>query len=511
MTVFAVSFAIYTLLIVAVGVVTGRQAGKDDESYFLGGRSLGPWVAALSASASSESGWLTLGLVGWAFGSGASALWILPGVLLGYLFNWTVLAGRLRTESERLGAITLPDYLSFRFGERVRGGEGAAPVVRLLAVLVILVAMWMYVAAQFAAAGKAFEAAFGIDYLFGVGIGAAIVLAYTVIGGFRAACWTDFVQALVMVAALVVFPAWMLIDAGGVSFIREQLTASGNESLLAFWPEKSGIALIGFLFGSGALGINFGYPGQPHVLIRFLALRNRRDAIAGAIISVTWAALVLLGAVTLGLLARSYVAAGAEWTAPMAAELANGAADAGETALVFSANALLPGVLSGVVLAAVLAAICSTADSQLVVAASSVASDLVGRLGRGRGSTLVNRITVFVLGIGAIGLVMDPDIQVFSFVLTYGWAVLGAAFGPQVLLALFWKRASRAGTIAGIATGFVVAVFWNDVYTAKVAEWVGLELYNLPVAFMLALVVNVLVSLLVSLMASTDSQEPSAI
>ena len=124
MTVFAVSFAIYTLLIVAVGVVTGRQAGKDDESYFLGGRSLGPWVAALSASASSESGWLTLGLVGWAFGSGASALWILPGVLLGYLFNWTVLAGRLRTESERLGAITLPDYLSFRFGERVRGGGG---------------------------------------------------------------------------------------------------------------------------------------------------------------------------------------------------------------------------------------------------------------------------------------------------------------------------------------------------------------------------------------------------
>ena len=135
----------------------------------------------------------------------------------------------------------------------------------------------------------------------------------------------------------------------------------------------------------------------------------------------------------------------------------------------------------------------------------------MGRLGRGRGSTLVNRITVFVLGIGAIGLVMDPDIQVFSFVLTYGWAVLGAAFGPQVLLALFWKRASRAGAIAGIATGFMVAVFWNEVYTSEVADRVGMELYNLPVAFMLALVVNVLVSLLASLMASLDSQEPSAI
>lgn len=492
MTVFAVSFAIYTLLIVAVGVITGREAGKDDESYFLGGRSLGPWVAALSASASSESGWLTLGLVGWAFGSGASALWILPGVLLGYLFNWTVLAGRLRTESERLGAITLPDYLSFRFGERTRGGVGAAPVVRLLSVFVILVAMWMYVAAQFAAAGKAFEAAFGVEYLVGVGIGAAIVLAYTVIGGFRAACWTDFVQALVMVAALVVFPAWMLWDAGGTEFIRTELAAAGDPNLLSFLPDKSGAALVGFLFGSGALGINFGYPGQPHVLIRFLALRHRRDAIAGAVISVTWAAMVLIGAVTLGLLARAYVVAGAEWAAPMAAELASGASDAGETALVISANALLPGMLSGVVLAAVLAAICSTADSQLVVAASSVASDLVGRLGRGRSTTLINRLTVFVLGLGAIGLVIDPDIQVFSFVLTYGWAVLGAAFGPQMLLALFWSRATRGGAIAGMVTGFTVAVLWNEVYDPAAT---GVELYNLPVAFIAAFVVNVFVSL----------------
>ncbi len=492
MTVFAVSFAVYTLLIVAVGVITGRNAGTDDESYFLGGRTLGPWVAALSASASSESGWLTLGLVGWAFSSGASALWILPGVLLGYLFNWLVLAGRLRTDSERLGAITLPDFLSYRFGEGSRGREGTPPVLRVLSVLVILVAMWMYVAAQFAAAGKAFEAAFGVDYLVGVGIGAAIVLGYTVIGGFRAACWTDFVQALVMVAALVVFPAWMLWDAGGTAFIHEQLAASGDSTLLAFWPQKSGAALVGFLFGSGALGINFGYPGQPHVLIRFLAMRDRRDAIAGAVISVTWAALVLFGAVTLGLLARAYVVSGAEWTAPMAAELANGASDAGETALVLSANALLPGMLSGVVLAAVLAAICSTADSQLVVAASSVASDLLGRLGRGRSSTLINRLTVFVLGLGAIGLVIDPDIKVFSFVLTYGWAVLGAAFGPQMLLALFWKRATRGGAIAGMVTGFTVAVVWNEVYDASAT---GVELYNLPVAFLAALAVNVFVSL----------------
>ncbi len=493
MTVFVFSFTIYTLLIVAVGVVTGRNAGRDQESYFLGGRTLGPWVAALSAGASSESGWLTLGLVGWAFTSGASAYWILPGVLLGYLFNWTMLAGRLRSESERLGAITIPDYLSLRFGETPDGRDGPLPIVRLLSVMVILIAMWMYVGAQFAAAGKAFEAAFGLEYLQGVGLGAGIVLFYTVIGGFRAACWTDFIQAIVMVLALVVFPLWMLIDAGGWGFIRESLGSVENGSLLAFWPEKTGMALVGFLFGSGALGINFGYPGQPHVLIRFLALRRRSDAIAGAVISITWGTLVLAGAVTLGLLARSYTEMEAAWTAGLSAELAAGAADAGETALVLSADALLPGVLSGVVLAAVLAAICSTADSQLVVAASSVANDIYSRLiRRGGSSAIVNRITVLVLGLAAIGLVFNPDLQVFSFVLEYGWAILGAGFGPQVLLALYWKRASRAGAIAGILTGFGVAIAWKQFYDP---EATGVEVYNLPVAFTAALIVNILASL----------------
>ena len=359
--------------------------------------------------------------------------------------------------------------------------------------MVILVAMWMYVGAQFAAAGKAFEAAFGIDYLVGVGLGAAIVLIYTVIGGFRSACWTDFIQALVMILALVIFPFWMLLDAGGVGFIQSSLAEVDDGKLLGFWPEKTGMAFLGFLFGSGALGINFGYPGQPHVLVRFLALRSRRDAIAGAVISITWGALVLAGAVTLGLLARSYTVTEAAWTSGMSAELAAGASDSGQTALVLSANALLPGMLSGVVLAAVLAAICSTADSQLVVAASAAANDIYSRLIRpGRSSSLVNRITVLILGVGAIGLVFDPDLNLFSFVLVYGWAILGAGFGPQVLLALYWKGATRAGAIAGIATGFAMALGWKMFYDEAAT---GVELYNLPVAFVAALILNVLVSL----------------
>ena len=492
MTVFAISFVIYTIGIVLIGVLAGRHAGKDDESFFLGGRTLGPWVAALSASASSESGWLTIGLVGWAFTSGASAYWILPGVLIGYVFNWVVLAGPLRDQTERLGAITLPDYLSLRFGEG-SGPNGRAPVLRLLAVAVIILAMWLYVAAQFAAAGKAFESAFAIDYRWGVGIGGAIVLFYTVIGGFRAACWTDFAQAIVMFVALGLFPIWALLSSGGYGAMSESLASV--EGLNTFWPEKTGLAFMGFLFGSGALGINFGYPGQPHVLIRFIALRKRSEAVKAAVIAFTWGAVVLWGAVTLGLLVRAYTIDGAEWTAPLAAELAGEVSGAGETGLVLAAQALLPGVLGGVVLAAVLAAICSTADSQLVVAASAAASDVYARLFKHQGAgPWINRLTVLVLGIAAMLLVLDPGIQVFTFVLSYGWAVLGAAFGPQVLLALFWKRASRVGAIGGMMTGVVVALGWKMGFDNSIG---GVEIYNLPLAFIAALGANAILSLAV--------------
>ena len=490
MTVFAISFILYTIGIVVIGLLAARNAGDNDEAYFLGGRKLGPWVGALSASASSESGWLTIGLVGWAFTSGASAYWILPGVLVGYLFNWLVLAGPLREQSAKLNAITLPDYLSMRFGE---GEGGRPPILRILAVVVILLAMWLYVAAQFAAAGKAFNAAFDMPYQVGLVTGAGIVLFYTVIGGFRAACWTDFAQAIVMFIALVLFPAWAVFTTGGWSGMTETLAGNESGSLMTFWPEQTGMAFIGFLFGSGALGINFGYPGQPHVLVRFLALRSRKEAIPGAVIAFTWGILVLWGAVTLGLLARAMTIEGAEWTGPLADQLAAEAAGAGETGLVLAAQGMLPGVLSGMVLAAVLAAICSTADSQLVVAASAAASDIYGRLIRkGSSGVWVNRLTVLLLGVAAVFLVLDPDVQVFDFVLTYGWAVLGASFGPQILLALFWRRASWAGAIAGIVAGAVTALAWKMGMGNAVGE---VEVYNLPLAFCVALLVNVVVSL----------------
>ncbi len=483
-TVFAVSFGLYTLAIIAVGLYSARYARRSDEDYFLAGRSLGGWIAALSASASSESGWVTLGLVGWAFSSGVQAYWIIPGCLVGFLFNWFVVAGRLRDKSGELGALTLPDFFAFSFRERV-------PLLRTLSVIVILVAMLLYVAAQLAAAGKAFSVSFnGIDYKYGVLIGAAIVLLYTVIGGFRAVCWTDFLQALLMVGTLVIFPIYLLATQGGFGFIADQLRAVDNGDLLRFTPGKTGAAFIGFLLGAGALGINFGYPGQPHVLIRFMALKDRSQAIVGGIVSFVWGLCVYWGAVTVGLMARAMTASGEAWGQQMLE------GENAELGLVLSAMHLLPGVMAGLVLAAVLAAICSTADSQLVVAASAAASDIYARLFRGarRAShMIVNRLVVLILGVGAMLLVIDKEVKVYKYVLEYGWAILGASFGPQMILLLLWRRASYAGCFAGMLTGFATAIIWKQVYDAGET---GIEVYNLPLAFVAALIVNVIVSLI---------------
>lgn len=488
--VFFVSFAVYTLGIIAVGLYSARFARRSDEDYFLAGRSLGGWVAALSASASSESGWVTLGLVGLAFTNGVMAYWIIPGCLLGFLFNWFVVAGRLRDRSYELSALTIPDFFAFSFRERT-------PLLRTLCVVVILVAMLLYVAAQLAAAGKAFSVSFsGINYQVGVLIGAGVVLTYTVIGGFRAVCWTDFLQALLMVGTLVVFPVYLLAAYGGYGFIAEQLRGV-DESLLHFTPARSGMAFLGFLFGSGALGINFGYPGQPHVLVRFMALKDRGQARLGGVVSVVWGLLVYWGAVTVGLMARAMTSDGAEWGRKM---LAEETADVyAELGLVLSAMHLLPGVFAGLVLAAVLAAICSTADSQLVVAASAAANDLYARLfskKREGSHLLVNRLVVFGLGVGAVLLVIDESVNVYKYVLTYGWAILGASFGPQMILLLLWRRASYAGCLAGMITGFATAIAWQLTYNRAGADPNRVEIYNLPLAFLAAMIVNVVVSLL---------------
>ncbi|MCK4341777.1 MAG: sodium/proline symporter [Phycisphaerae bacterium] len=563
MSVVVISFAVYTLAIVVLGLYSARFARRSNEDFFLAGRSLGPWVGALSASASSESGWVTLGLVGIAFAHGVEAYWVIPGCLLGYLFNWFVLAGRLNRRAKALNALTLPDFFAFSFRERV-------PVLRVLSVIVIVVAMLAYVSAQMAAAGKSFSVLLEADqetavearadatadpsnttavntpattpatqpeinndkgvtreYTLGVLIGAVIVLLYTVSGGFRAVCWTDFLQALLMVGSLVIFPLYLLASSTGYAFISEQLAGlvtthgGGPGGYLRFLRDVSTPALIGFLLGSHALGINFGYPGMPHVLVRFMALKEPRHARLAGVIAFVWGLCVYWGAVTIGLFARATAAqhaaqaAGtAHWTDAIVAD--------SEVGLVVSAMHLLPDVVSGLVLAAVLAAICSTADSQLVVAASSVANDLYARIvrkGEPGSHPWINRAVVAVLGVIAVSLVFENRVNVYETVLDYGWAMLGAAFGPQVILTLLWKRSSYVGCVAGMLVGFLTVIVWPNLYSAAalgqvfptwfIADQPRIEIYSLPLAFVLALIVNVVFSLLIPTKPRALTSDPA--
>jgi sodium/proline symporter len=479
-----ISFSLYSLVIIALGVYSAKFARRSNEDYYLAGRRLGPWVTSLSASASSESGWVMMGLVAEAFRDGLATFWVVPGCLLGYVCNWFFIARRLREKSRELGALTVPDFFSRFFNERL-------PILRISAVIIILVSMVCYVAAQFDAAGTAFSAAFDLQFRLGVLIGAGIVLAYTVLGGFRAVSWTDFLQALLMITALVILPILLVSNIGGWDVLVARLAEApevtvngetyghfGRELVDAFAGTRGFFAVIGFLLGF--LGIGLGYPGQPHAVIRFMAAKDERALKRGSIIAMVWGLFVFSGAVMIGLSGRVLFDVSVIGNA--------------ERILPIAAIDYLPGALAGLMIAAILAALCSTADSQLVVAASSVANDIVARRSSSKEERLavVNRVTVLIIGLLAMGLALSGKKDIFNFVLRYAWAFLGASFGPLMILTLFWKRLTWHGAVAGMLTGFVTTFVWKNIPVLDDA------LYNLVAAFFLALVTAMVVSVATS-------------
>jgi sodium/proline symporter len=459
------SFVLYTAFIVLVGIYAGRLGKRSGEDYLLAGRSLGPWVAAVSASASSESGWVTLGLVGEAFTDGLVTIWVMVGCLAGYTFNWFVMAKPMRAESRRSGSLTIPDLLSARHPESEKS-------IRWVGVLIIATMMTGYVAAQFGAAGKAFNAVFGVDYVTGVLIGAAIVVLYTFTGGFRAVAWTDLLQGLLMVISLVILPWIVIAKLGGPGAMFADLAAQAP-GLVRFDGGNALRFAVGAIIGS--LGIGLGYPGQPHVVIRFFAMRDELEIKKARFISLGWGILVFSGAILLGLATRALFK-----TLPDA-----------ETALPIVAVEMLPGVLAGMMLAAILAAICSTADSQLLVAASAVGHDIIhkvfGKSMPEKTRVLVDRLSVIVLGVIALLFAAGEVRVVFDFVL-YAWSGLGAGFAPALILSFFWKRTTGKGVVAGMFTGLLVTVVWRNVPALKAI------VYELVPAFILAFVVVWLVS-----------------
>ncbi|MGF1774846.1 sodium/proline symporter PutP [Vibrio wakamikoensis] len=436
------TFIAYLAMMLAIGVIAYKRTASSSD-YFLGGRSLGPWPAALSAGASDMSGWLLLGLPGYAYAAGIEAFWLAGGLLVGTWLNWLICAKRLRTYSITTDALTLPEYLSRRFNDNSK-------VIQVVSAFFILLFFLFYTSSGLVAGGKLFETVFGLDYTIAVIIGTVCVVSYTLFGGFLAVSWTDLVQGLLMAAALMIVP--VIGMQGGLGQLTADLKAI-NPELLTLWNDAKGQPLSAVAIIS-LVAWGLGYFGQPHILARFKASRSNKDLTTARRIAVIWSGLSMIGALLVGVVGLVYI------TNTGGDVLADG-----EKIFMLLVNALFHPVIAGILLAAILAAIMSTADSQLLVSSSALAEDfykqVINKDATSEQVVMVGRVGVVLLSVIALVLAMTPDSSVLGLV-SYAWAGFGAAFGPAILLSLYWAGMNRNGAIAGIIVGGVTIVVWKQ-------------------------------------------------
>ncbi|MFL9761236.1 sodium/proline symporter PutP [Vibrio cyclitrophicus] len=436
------TFIAYLIMMLAIGVIAYKRTSNSTD-YFLGGRSLGPWPAALSAGASDMSGWLLLGLPGYAYAAGFEAFWLAGGLLVGTWANWLISAKRLRTYSITTESLTLPEFLSRRFNDNSK-------LIQTISAFFILLFFLFYTSSGLVAGGKLFETVFGLDYTTAVIIGTVCVVSYTLFGGFLAVSWTDLVQGLLMSAALLIVPIAAMN--GGLGQLSSDLH-NINPELLTLWNDAKGEPLSAIaIISLAAWGL--GYFGQPHILARFKATRTNKDLTTARRIAVVWTALSMVGAMLVGLVGLIYV------TNSGAPKL-----DDGEKIFMLLVNAMFHPVIAGILLAAILAAIMSTADSQLLVSSSAMAEDLYKQVLKKDATSeeivRVGRFAVILISLIALVLAMTPDSSVLGLV-SYAWAGFGAAFGPAIVLSLYWSRMNRNGALAGIVVGGVTIVLWKQ-------------------------------------------------
>lgn len=464
----ATLFAIgtYFVLMLAIGVYAWRKSTADSSEYLLSGRSLGPAVTALAAGASDMSGWLMLGLPGALYLSGLAESWIAIGLFAGAWVNWLVVAPRLRAQTESYGdALTIPEFLGNRFADRRH-------LLRLVASVVIVVFFAIYSASGLVAGGKLFQAAFGLDYHAGLWITASVVVAYVVLGGFLAVSLTDFVQGTIMMIALIVVPVAALAGLPEGSSAGAILRGI-DPDMTSLFGGTSALAII----SAAAWGL--GYFGQPHIIVRFMAIRSVKEIPIARRIGMTWMGISLLGAIAVGLVGRAYAES-------------NGIAVADrETIFILLGQILFHPLVFGFLLSAILAAIMSTISAQLLVTGSSLTEDFyrlfVRRAAGEREIVTVGRLSVVAVAGVAMLLAQDPEGSVLKLV-SHAWAGFGAAFGPLILLALTWRRMTLAGALAGMVTGAAVVMLWID------RGWDSL-VYELLPGFAAAALAIVIVSL----------------
>ena len=452
-------FGAYLLLTLIIGAVTVRYM-KSLDDFVLGGRRLGPWVAAISERASGESAWFLLGLPGAAYAAGFREFWSVIGVGFGVLASWTFIAVRLRRATGKSGALTIPGFLAARFP------DGEVPI-RLLSSVIILFFYTVYVGAQFVGAGKILHATFGLSEPAGMVVGAAVVLLYTLLGGFLAVAWTDLFQGLLMAAVAIVLPVLALIQIGGPSEVPAALASRGPDFLLMNAGQTGRAFVFGVMIGGLSWGL--GYFGQPHLLTRYMAIQKTADLRKGSLIALGWVLAAYWGAAFIGI-------AGVAILGPDLVDQ--------EQVMPLLAQALVPAWLAGLFISGAVAAMMSSADSQLLVATSSLTEDVYVRLLKrgnrpGSHSTLVRlgrAAAVAVTGVALLMAFTSSDL-IFDMV-AYAWSGLGSSFGPVILLALWWRGMNRVGAVSGLLTGLVSVIVWkhtpglNDFLDLKAASFV---------------------------------------
>ncbi len=480
-----ITFLVYLIGMLAIGIVMYRRT-TDLSDFVLGGRSLGPAVAALSAGASDMSGWLLLGLPGAIYLSGISESWIAIGLAIGAYLNWQFIAKRLRVYTEvSNNAITIPDFLENRFKDTSR-------MLRLISALVILLFFTFYTSSGMVAGAKLFEASFGLSYQAALWIGVIVVVSYTFLGGFLAVVWTDFIQGTLMLLALIVVPIVAISQLGGWNGAVEAV-GNINPSHLSM---IKGVGLIAII---SSLAWGLGYFGQPHIIVRFMALKSAKDVPTARFIGTTWMILGLYGAIFTGFAGLAFVAS---QDTSIFSEFGIGVVNEGgiqmlddpEKIFIAFSQILFHPVVAGLLLAAILSAIMSTIDSQLLVSSSAVAEDFYKAIFRRNASDTelvwVGRIATVAIALIAAVIAINPESSVLELV-SYAWAGFGAAFGPIIILSLFWKKTTRNGALAGIIVGAVTVIIWGDFLSGGI-----FDLYEIVPGFLLNLIITVVVSLM---------------
>ncbi len=477
------ALSIYFLSMLAIGLYAFRQSSSNLSEYMLGGRKLGPAVTALSAGASDMSGWLLMGVPGAIYAAGLSQIWIAVGLVIGAYLNYILLAPRFRVYTELAkDSITLPDYLENRFADPSR-------MLRLVSAVVIVVFFTLYTSSGMVAGGKLFDSVFGLDYQLGLLLTAGVVIAYTLLGGFLAVSMTDFVQGIIMFIALVMVPvvAFSALDQPYEVFSTiKQL----NPKHLDLFTGTSALGIISLL----AWGL--GYFGQPHIIVRFMAIRSVAEFKVARRIGMSWMIISLLGAMAIGFVGIAYT------------RQAQTPIKDPETIFILLSQVLFHPFVGGLLLAAILAAIMSTISSQLLVTSSALTQDFYKTFFHKEASdqqqVLIGRISVFAVALIAIYLALDSNSSILGLVAN-AWAGFGAAFGPVVLISLYWKRMNHWGALAGIAAGALTVLFWA--YSPYQIE--GKQLNDYLYAMIPGVFVSAVLTWLVSLITSAPSENVS--